>query len=335
MQDESQTEITEPKSATKSISLVALFAIVISIAAILVSVNNIRILSQDRMNFKNEILQLQHNKNIQSQNALANISYLIHLANLHLVIGHNPKTALNTLLIAQQELTPLSDNTFSNLKNALSSDIAVLRTTSSVSVNDVFSEIANLNQSIQALSTIPQKPDVSVKKTMGDVKNTVENTKNLPWYHRTLDSLTALKSLFVIRHLNQTNEEFITPNMEENIKQNIAIKLNIAQWALLNRNQTIFQAELESVAKWVTQYFSISDTDNKIIVQLNALEKMQIQIKLPTLQNTLDALSAAKIDNNSQITMPSESSTEITPAPLPKIKKSSTLPKTLPTDIET
>ncbi|HLB55850.1 MAG TPA: uroporphyrinogen-III C-methyltransferase [Coxiellaceae bacterium] len=335
MTEESQIEITESKSAVKRVSLSALVAIVISIGAILISLNNIHMLTQDKINFKKEIIHLQNSQNAQSQNALANISYLIHLANLHLVIGHDPKTALNTLLIAQQELAPLSDNIFINLKNALTSDINALRAASPVSVNDTFINIENLNQSIQALSSLPAKPDLSVKKTMHDVKATVENTKNLPWYDRVLDSFKQLKGLFVIRHLDQTNAIFITPNMEENIKQNIAIKLNIAQWALLNRNQTIFQAEIHSVKKWVEQYFSISNKDNKIIAQLDALQKMQIHNTLPTLQNTLYALSSVKIGNKILVTTPTKSTTKISPVPLPKIKKSPSLPNTLPTDIET
>ena len=306
MPTESSPEVTQSQINPNRVSIGALTAIIISIGAIIICLHNFYMQLQDKIYsqqqaqqliaVKKEVAQLQNNRHLQTQNTLAGVSYLVHLANLRLTVGHDSETALKTLLLAQQALASITDDSVSTLKQALLSDITALRAAPAVHINQTFLEIAALNQQIQALSPIPAKPDVSLQKTVNQIKSTDEKSSDLRWYNRALESLKQLKSLFVIRHLDQANTPLIAPDMEANLKQNIAIQFNMTQWALLHRDQKIYQSTLQSVSQWLTRYFALSDAKNPIVAQLATLEKMQINTALPTINNTLNALSAVKMD---------------------------------------
>lgn len=311
MPTESSPEVSQPQINTNRVSIGALTAIVISVGAIIICLHNFYMQLQDKLysqqqaqqliTVKKEVAQLQNNPNVQTQNALVDVSYLVHLANLHLTVGRDPETALKTLLLAQQALASITDSSVNALKQALLSDIAALRAAPAIHINQTFLEIAALNQQIQTLSPIPTKPDVSLQKTVNQIKSTDEKSSDLPWYRRALESVKQLKSLFVIRHLDQVNTPLFAPDMETNVKQNIAIQFNMAQWALLHRDQKIYQSTLHNVSQWLTRYFALSDAKNQIVAQLATLEKMQMNTTLPTLNNTLTALSAIKVNIKTEL----------------------------------
>lgn len=265
---------------------------------------------------KNKIVQMEDSQHMQVQKTAAQVSYLVGLANLHLAVGHDLKTAGSTLTLAQQELASTQNPAFSNVKQALASDIAALSAAPDVHTHQLFAEIATINNDIQNLSSIPTQPAISLQNTIDKMKST---DANLPWYKRALESAKQLKNLFVIRHLDKPNTPILERNLEMDLKQTIAVQLNMTQWALLHRDATIYQSTLQTVSNDLTQYFSLSDAKNPIQNKLVELLKVQIDPQLPTLNNTMNALSAIKIETP-QITAPTQATIQ-----QPKIP--STLPE--------
>ena len=240
------------------------------------------------------------------------------------MVKHNPTKALSTLTLAQNELASIHDASFTSFKNALNADITALQAAPVVPTTQLFSEIAAVNQSIEKLSPIPTQPDISLQKTINEIKS---NDKPAPWYRRFLESLKQVKTLFIVRHLNQPNTPLILPAFEMSLKQNITTQLNMAQWALLHRNVAVYASALQSVSQWLTQYFALQPENAAILKQIADLQKVQINPTLPTLNNTLKALSEINIASaviTSQPQVPPTANptaplvTPTTPAPTPK-----------------
>ncbi len=316
----------ESNAAPKRVSYNAIIAIIIAIGAVFLSLQTFHSSIESKIKLNAAIASLQQTTQQQAeqlrllqptqmQKTLATISYLMHLANLQLTINHDPATALTTLILAQQQLNEDNNLSFSNLKQALNSDIAALRAVPSVDISTIFSDISNMNAQIQILSPLPEKPVISVQNTMNQIKS----TGNEPWYHRLIDGAKQVKTLFVVRHLDQENTPLIAPNQEMGIKQNGAIQLSIAQWALLHHHEKIYQSALQNVSQWLTQYFAFSDAKNPILNQLAALEKIQINPPLPSLNNTLSALSAVEpVTGASATVSPAVTTPTIIPTQIPK-----------------
>ena len=240
------------------------------------------------------LIKLQNSQQMEVQRRAAFVSYLIHLANLHLAINHDQKTALTTLQLALQQLTTSQNPAFSTLKQAISSDISALNAVPVVHTHQLFSEIAAINEAIQNLSPLPTQINAPAMNTAENIK-TVD--ANLPWYKQAWESIKQLKTLFVIHHINQPAEPIVAPEQIQNVKQAILAQLNMAQWALLHHDNADYQTALKTVSTWLTRYFSLNDAKNPIQNQLAELIKIQIDPTLPSLNNTLNALSDIKIES--------------------------------------
>ena len=233
------------------------------------------------------VAQLQNSQHMQMQRKIAQLNYLIDLANMHLTVGHDVKTALSILTGVQQQLSSNNDMALVDVKQALSTDIAALQRVPMADTHQLFSDIANIIVQIQQLTTVPTPTDLQ----KGMVQATEKNDANLPWYRQALEKLKNLKNLFVIRHLDEPNTAILALKLEINLKQNMTTQLSMAQWALLHQDQVVYDSTLKTVSEILKNYFALSNAKNAVINQLGVLQKAQINPVLPNLNNTLDALA--------------------------------------------
>lgn len=297
---ESNEITTQPKSTPSKVviwfmilvALVALSAILISAQSrfradaqfklISDTVTTLSVQLTQKVNaLQTDVATLKNSQHIQTQKTAAQISYLINLANLHLAVGHDAKAALVILNNAQQ----LAENNiaFSQLNQSLSNAIAALTAVPAVHVHQLFSEIADINMQIQHISSIPVRPIASTQ----DIAKTIKINDSVPWYQRIVEQAKQLKKLFVIRHLDEPSVPILASQFEMNLKQSMSAQLNMAQWALLHRDEVIYQASLRSVMVTLKNYFALSDVKNTIMNKLITLQQIQINPPLPSLDNLL------------------------------------------------
>lgn len=272
--------------------------------------------AQQYQSLQNAMNALKKSSQQETQTKLAETAYLIRLANLQLTLNRDAPLAVKTLLIAQQQLSMISDFATSTLKRTLAADITALQAAPVVDTNGLISKLKEIDALEATLSTLPAKPTVSIQKTINDIKSV---DVSLPWYQRIWESVKSLKSLFVIRHLDHSSVPLIDPNEVNALKFNIAMQLNIAQWAVLHKQQSVFQSSLTTISSWLLRYFPVSDLRNTIENKINALEKIDIHPSFPTLLQTLTALRHVQM---MELTPPSSGNTAATPN---TVKKNQTL----------
>lgn len=324
---------SDPIPQSKPLSFATITAILIAIAALMLGLQNLYSGMRDRALMINQmkhieknVTDLQNSPTVTTQRTLSTIQFLVHLADLHLTVDHNPKSALSILMMAKTELDHAQQNHFGTLKQALNNDIAQLQSASHVDINSVFLTISHINAEIQALSPIPAQPTISIKNTVDSMKTA---GSDLPWYHRLWESAKQVKNLFIIRQLNTQNVPLFSAEIEATVKQNMLLQLNMAQWALLHHDQKIFQSALQNTMQMLSQHFALSAAMNPILTQLKTLENTQIDATLPNLNNTMNALSSLNGNTISPVPQSSPPSTtpEKNPATPPK--------KTTPASVET
>lgn len=314
----------DPTPRSKPISFAAATAIIIAIGAMLLGLQNLYSIMRERALTMNQMItveknisELQNSPAVTTQRMLSTIRFLVHLADLHLTVDHNPTSALTILIMAKTELEHAQQTHFSALKQALNDDIAQLRSANRIDINSVFLTISHINAEIQSLSPIPSQPAISIKNTLDSMKTA---GSDMPWYHRLWESAKQVKGLFIIRQLNTQNVPLFSAEIEATVKQNMLLQLNMAQWALLHHDQKIFQSALQNTMQLLTQHFALSPAMNPIVTQLKTLENTQIDATLPNLNNTLNALSS--LSGNTilplQQSLPASTTPEKNPASPPK-----------------
>ena len=141
------------------------------------------------------------------------------------------------------------------------------------STEKTFSDITMLAQQIQQLPSVPAIPPTVIKNP---VESNVPTTQPLNWHQRIVKKIKSLKNLFVIRRIDQANTSLINPAQEMMVKQNSVMQLNMAQWGLLRHDTVIYQTALNTVSRWISQYFLPSDARKIVLNRLTTLAALSI-----------------------------------------------------------
>ena len=339
METETTTQATKPRSTIIAI-VVSIIAILLGAYSLFSSIQNesqtaqlqtsVTTLSQNQLHhahtFQQTLSQLQTSQPLQSQKIIAELNYLTTVANTQLMVLHDRQAALQTTGIMQNILENSNNTNADSLNQALQSDIVAIRAVPVVHTTQLFSDLSDLIQKIQTLSSLPGAPDVSLQKTINAMKASDDSQKK--WYERCWDSIKELKSLIIIRHVDASRAPLLEPNLEAHLKQNITTQLMMAQWALLHHDENVYQIALKNAQQWITQYFVLTDAKNLVITELSQLMQTQINPTLPT----LDHLTAALSQINTQKPVVSTP----TPPPTTTTKPTPPVPPTAatPSDVE-
>ncbi len=221
-----------------------------------------------------------------TQRALGDVTYLIHLANLHLTVGHNPETALQLLQIAYQRLQKIPNPAVFALKQALIHDIAVLKLVPKVNVSSLILELDQVSQALQNLPGLPSKklPKVSTALTQHE-------HDNLPWYKKITHGLSGLKSLVIIRHIQKPIQPLLSPEQQNFLIENIQLKISQAEWAVLHQDPKLYKQSLYIAQQWLKTYYKDQTAAVPILSKLNELATINIKPKLPNISDSINALS--------------------------------------------
>lgn len=221
------------------------------------------------------------------QRVLGQISYLLHLANLHLHIGHDVKTSTKLLNLANQRIQKVDAPSLFTLKHALTHDLEKLKNTQTVDTTTLILRLDSLNIKIQQLKLIPQH---LTKPVIKQPQQAIADTSQFPWYKRFWLSLGSLKDLVIIRHYQKPKMPLITPQQIKFLKENIQIKISQAEWAVLHRQPKLYQHSLKIVHQWISTYFLDSAATQEVLNKLEELQKINIKPKLPDISDSLNAL---------------------------------------------
>jgi uroporphyrin-3 C-methyltransferase len=113
---------------------------------------------------------------------------------------------------------------------------------------------------------------------------------------QTLDDLwQGLKTMMVIRHHDKPVAAMLPPEHRYFLLQNLRLKLEAAKAALMGRNQTLYEDNLNAAAAWTDTYFA---TDDPAVTgfrqQLDGLAKRDVAPVLPDISASLRELQARR-----------------------------------------
>ena len=247
---------------------------------------------QQILNLQNQLNQVaQTSTQIRRQRTLGKTAYFLHLANLHLTVGHDTSTALNLMRLAKDQIDELNDSSVLVLKRAIQRDIEKLQNAPQVDITKISIQLDSIDNAIGKLQISPKKqlPDVSPLTKSG--------ASAQHWYQKLAHKLAGLDDLIKIRRLDKPVMPLLTPEQLLLLKEKMQLQVTHAEWALLHGNPKIYQLNLKNIIATLTDYFNPSQQIGAIIKQLKKLASINIAPQLPDLNESLTALS--KIDNNS------------------------------------
>ncbi|MCY4330758.1 MAG: uroporphyrinogen-III C-methyltransferase [Endozoicomonadaceae bacterium] len=269
--------------------------------------------AENRQNFLHtdgRIRQLQINS--EQTWKISEFEYLLRTASLLLQTERNVTNAIRLLKQAKKILDTIDDSEILFVKKILNEDIVALDNTTFTDITDYWSQLNVLFVQIQDLpvlakddfDTHPHEDNPEAIKKDAVVLE-ADNKKPVTWEDRIkkmlLDSWRFFSDQFYFRKNEQTVSFLLSPKEEIQLKANISLMLIQAQQALLIGNKTIYQQSLSNVINLFTTWFHNNSTKAKsILFQLEALQKVDIVPRLPTVSRVLKELKIYKEQINNQ-----------------------------------
>lgn len=211
----------------------------------------------------------------------AEAGYLINLAERRLLVEQDVNTAIQLLLDANQRLTAMQDPSVFHIRAGISEDIASLYTVKQPDSDSIYLSISGLikqTENIKFAQVYIPKPNTDIE-LQPEVSGEVDD-----WYNNLLTSLKRFFGNFIT--ITQRDAE-VQPQLPADqkwfVRANLTTQMLMAQNAILDKNQALYEDALKQVETWVMQYF---DTDDAAVISfittLNALKQKDIGLSLPT-----------------------------------------------------
>lgn len=184
---------------------------------------------------------------------LAEAEYLIRMAGQRLLLERDITSALRLLEAADRLAKEAGGLASHGLRQALAKDIAALRLAKQVDTQGIYLEIAALMDRVPDLKR--RAPGV-VADSAEEVEEEEEVVGEPSFMSRLADRFTDLVDF---RRGDIEINPVLPPAEEYYLRQNLVLKLQLAQIAALSANRTLFEASLRDAADWVVTGFDKGD----------------------------------------------------------------------------
>ncbi len=216
----------------------------------------------------------------------AEVEYLIRMANQRALMERDPASALTLLQLAQEILVDAGDLTAHALRQALTQDIAALNAVAGPEVEGVYLELsAQLGQVSELRQSIPgfePKPP-PVQKPEATPRTLTQRALALA-----TDMGERMLALVDFRQGSVPVQSVLRPEEAYYLRQNLILKFRIAQLALLEKNQEVYQTSLAEARAWVLAAFDPDAAVTRaMLASLDRLHQVRVGGQAPDISNSL------------------------------------------------
>ncbi|GHB69694.1 hypothetical protein GCM10008107_18790 [Psychrosphaera saromensis] len=210
----------------------------------------------------------------------AEAGYLINLAERRLLVEQDANTAIQLLLDANQRLTAMQDPSVFHIREALSEDIASLYSIKQPDSDSVYLALSGLieeTKTIKFAQVYIPKPNANVTKEQ-HVSSEVND-----WSDNLLISVRRFFGNFItITRRDAAIQPQLPADQKWFVRSNLTTQMLMAQNAVVDKNQAIYDDALKKIEDWILQYFDASDTRvAAVTMTLIELKQKDIGLVLP------------------------------------------------------
>ncbi len=211
---------------------------------------------------------------------LAKVKFLLQAANQQVLLAGDIENARTALVLADHELKELADPRMYQLRALIADEQLALASVAKVDIEGM---------SIQLQSALDNVDDLTVLMAAElETDDASESESTLPedWQSAASQAWDEVKSLVVIRHQQDGAAAVLVPEQRYFLYQNLTLKLESAQLALLSGEALIFKSRLASAEQWLQHYF-VGDDRDAMLAMVTALQAESITVDLPDISASL------------------------------------------------
>lgn len=220
---------------------------------------------------------------------VAEVEYLMRVANHRLILARDTGTAKLALDIADQRLRDTKDPGWAGVRAQIARDIAELSTFRAP-------DSAGLSARLSAL--VEQIPRLKIARaTIGPERTLPERVMREPgersWDTLLDDLWSGFKDSVRIRERDQPVQAMLPPEQQFFLYENLKLHLEAARLGIARNDQALLRGNLATAGEWLDKYFQADDGVTKAIRDSIAeIAEIEINPQLPDLSQSLRALRA-------------------------------------------
>ncbi|MGA7802515.1 MAG: uroporphyrinogen-III C-methyltransferase, partial [Gammaproteobacteria bacterium] len=220
---------------------------------------------------------------------LANVQYLLQVANESLQLQRDVGTAQAALKDADQRLEALGDPGYLPVRKEIAGEITAL---AAVPVPDIAGITVTLDSLIHQVPQLAlQGTAVVAPPASGGSPGSATAAAGTRWRELPGEIWRALRQLVQVRHHEKPVGPLLAPKDEYFLYQNMKLQLEAAQLAALRQQSQSYRTSLRTALQWLDQYFAADNAlTQSMVQQLQQLQSVDVRPQLPDLSGSLRKL---------------------------------------------
>lgn len=217
---------------------------------------------------------------------LAEVEYLLRLANQRIILQQELGGAHALLDSANQILGQLDDPSLLNIRQQLAKEMRLLGSFTQLDRQGLYMEI----QAVK--SAIPN----AIEPPKHFTKNAVSDNSLAEDKAETQGAWQTVKQQFLslvrIRHNEQAFNDSLSDSQFQLLEHSLILMLEQSQWALLKADNELYKASLTNAANWIEKNLRHSQADT-ILADIKKLAAQDITLHMPDISKSLNLLRQA------------------------------------------
>ncbi len=219
---------------------------------------------------------------------LAEVEYLLIVANSRLTLARDLRTALVALQTADQKLRAIGDPAFVPVRKAIADEITALKAVAEPDITGMALTLASLAGTVDSLPLQNTQPAHSSTPA---VSNGKKDYQSLDWSDIPGAVWRDLRNLVVVRRVDKPIEPLLPPSEAWYLRQNLKLKLEQARLSLLRHETALYHQLLNEADDWLKAYFNTESRAVKGMREsLQQLKQAELQPNLPDISESLRIL---------------------------------------------
>lgn len=178
---------------------------------------------------------------------LAEVEYLLRLANQRIILQQELSGASALLDAANQILAQLDDPSLFVIRKQIAKEMLALGKFQQIDRQGIYAQLQAIKQAVPDAIKLPNEFKASETKTVEAI-NEITGEADTNW----VDTVKGqFLSLVRIRHNEQAFDANLTDEQYQLLEHSLLLMLEQAQWALLKSDQSLFDASLNNAANWI------------------------------------------------------------------------------------
>ena len=253
-----------------------------------------------RSETQNTVAQLNSTVNkLQQQQPsdwlLMEAEYLIRIAARTLWLEQETAGAINLLADADNRLKELSNPELLPVRQLIFQDIETLKLLPVLEKEETILSLMGLSQQISSLVlTLPYRDQSN------EVAEDLTLTKDPGDWRSNLGKLwQKFRADFIITSRKRTESDtpLLSPQFQQNLHENLDLKLQLAIWSASKGEVAIFEQTLKDIQLWLANYYDREDETNlRFIARIEKLTSSTITVSYPNKLASLAAIRAVLSD---------------------------------------